>query len=144
MDKKLEGEIRTKIAPLSDKVSPPTLSEPSQQVGNSHPCCCVQVSLAASKVELETTKSLMRMDIDELTAAVKQLGPMVEELVTTHSSHCFCTRLMSALLLRHRPSRLRLALLLLHRICIANRCFTHGCLLATCAHPVGFAPVCQD
>ena len=54
--------------------------------------CCVQVSLAASKVELETTKSLMRMDIDELTAAVKQLGPMVEELVTTHSSHCFFTR----------------------------------------------------
>ena len=43
------------------------------------------MSLAASKVELETTKSLMRMDIDELTAAVKQLGPMVEELVTTHS-----------------------------------------------------------
>ena len=42
------------------------------------------MSLAASKVELETTKSLMRMDIDELTAAVKQLGPMVEELVTTH------------------------------------------------------------
>ena len=25
VDKKLEGEIRTKIAPLSDKVSPPTL-----------------------------------------------------------------------------------------------------------------------
>ena len=56
------------------------------------------MSLAASKVELETTKSLMRMDIDELTAAVKQLGPMVEELVTTHSSHCFHARLMSALL----------------------------------------------
>ena len=69
------------------------------------------MSLAASKVELETTKSLMRMDIDELTAAVKQLGPMVEELVTTHSSHCFCTRIMSALVLRHRPSSLRLVLL---------------------------------
>ena len=95
VDKKLEGEIRTKIAPLSDKVRPRPSPESSQQVGNSHPCCCVllcccvQVSLAASKVELETTKSLMRMDIDELTAAVKQLGPMVEELVTTHSSHCF-------------------------------------------------------
>ena len=101
--------------------------------------CCVQVSLAASKVELETTKSLMRMDIDELTAAVKQLGPMVEELVTTHSSHCFC-----CLALRHQLLGLRLALLLLHRICVANRCFTRGCLLATCAHPVGFAPVCQD
>ena len=60
--------------------------------------CCVQVSLAASKVELETTKSLMRMDIDELTAAVKQLGPMVEELVTTHPPTLLHTRLMSALL----------------------------------------------
>ena len=102
------------------------------------------MSLAASKVELETTKSLMRMDIDELTAAVKQLGPMVEELVTTHPLALHHTRLMSALLLRHQLSRLRLALLLLHRICIANRCFTRGCLLATCAHPVGFAHVCQD
>ena len=89
------------------------------------------MSLAASKVELETTKSLMRMDIDELTAAVKQLGPMVEELVTTHPLALLHTRLMSALLLRHQLSRLRLALLLLHRICIANRCFTRGCLLAT-------------
>ena len=89
------------------------------------------MSLAASKVELETTKSLMRMDIDELTAAVKQLGPMVEELVTTHLLLLFHTRLMSALLLRHRPSSLRLALLILHRICTANRCFTRGCLLAT-------------
>ena len=106
--------------------------------------CCVQVSLAASKVELETTKSLMRMDIDELTAAVKQLGPMVEELVTTHPLALLHTRLMSALLLRHQLSRLRLALLLLHRISTANRRFTHGCLLATCAHPVGFAHVCQD
>ena len=90
VDKKLEGEIRTKIAPLSDKVRPRPSSESSQASCKFTPVrCCVQVSLAASKVELETTKSLMRMDIDELTAAVKQLGPMVEELVTTHSSHCF-------------------------------------------------------
>ena len=102
------------------------------------------MSLAASKVELETTKSLMRMDIDELTAAVKQLGPMVEELVTTHSLALLPHAANVCLALRHQLSRLRLALLLLHRICIANCCFTRGCLLATCAHPVGFAHVCQD
>ena len=40
VDKKLEGEIRTKIAPLSDKVSPSTLN-PLKQAANSHPCVVV-------------------------------------------------------------------------------------------------------
>ena len=40
VDKKLEGEIRTKIAPLSDKVSPPTLPESSQASCKLTLCCC--------------------------------------------------------------------------------------------------------
>lgn len=50
---------------------------------NGRVCFDEQVALTASRVELETTKKLMQMDLDELTTAVQSLAPEIERLETT-------------------------------------------------------------